>query len=124
MNVLRQCIDSGNKVLNHCLKWPHVVGKYKDKLQEIEDEIVKIGQDYYMSLDMDGDVKKKVHALQDEHTKVHCARNTLIDTFWKVKDLTKGRLEQMVCNVPFSTVISSVTVGLFRIPIGYSKGKN
>lgn len=49
-----------------------------------------------MSLDLDGDVKKKVQALQDEHTKVHCARNTLIDTFQKVKDLTKGRLEQMV----------------------------
>lgn len=96
MNVMRQCIDSANKVFKYCLKWPHVVGKYKDKLEEIKKKLIRTGQNYNMSLDKNEDIKKKIHALQVEHTKVHYDRNTLIDAFWKVKDITEGRLEQMI----------------------------
>lgn len=43
--------------------WPQVVGKYKDKVEEIESKLVKIGQNYSMLLDKNGDVKKKVNDL-------------------------------------------------------------
>lgn len=87
MNILRQCIDSVNKIFNYYLRWPHMVGKCKDKLEQIENELVKIGQDYSMVQDKD-EVKKKVHELQVEHAKIHSAKKTLMETFWKVKDLT------------------------------------
>lgn len=94
MNVLRQCIDLANKIYNYCLRWLHVVGKYKDKLEKNENEPVRIGQDYSMVQDKDGEVRKKVHNLQVEHANVHFSKNTLMDTFWKVKDQTECRLEQ------------------------------
>lgn len=96
MNVLRQCINSSNDIYNYCLRWPHVVGKYKIKLKKIESELNKIGHDYNMVQDQDGAVKNKIHELQVEHTKIHFARNTLMDTFWKVKDQTECKLEQLI----------------------------
>lgn len=96
MSELRYCIDVANKVFNYCLRWPQVVGKYKDKLEEIESELVNNGQNYSMLLDKKGDVKEKVYDLQIEHATVHATKNSLIDAFQKVKDITKGRLEQMI----------------------------
>lgn len=63
MSELRQCIDSPNKVFHYCLTSPHVVGKYKDKLEEIESELVNTRQDYIMLLNNNGDVKKKFYHL-------------------------------------------------------------
>lgn len=96
MSELRLCINSTNNIFNYYLKWPHVTGKYKDKLDKIESELVKIGKDYSMLLDTNGDMRKKVINLQAEHTKVLHTKNVLTNTFWKVKDITEGRLEQMV----------------------------
>lgn len=49
-----------------------------------------------MFQDQDGVVKKNIHELQAEHAKVHFSRNTLMDTLWKVRDLTECRLEQQI----------------------------
>lgn len=79
MNELRQCINSANNIYNYCLHWPHVVGKYKDKLEQIESELNKIGQDYNMFQDQDGAANKRIHELQVEHAKF-----TLLETpLWK-----------------------------------------
>lgn len=96
MNELRQCINLANSIYNYCLQWPHVVGRYKEKLEQIEGEFIKIGQDYSMFQDQDGAVKKMIRELQSEHAKFHFARNNLVDAFWKVKDLIECRLEQLI----------------------------
>lgn len=93
---VEQCINLANNIYNYCLRWPHVVGRYKEKLEQIEVELIKIGQDYDMFQDKDSAVKKRIQELQFEHEKVHFTKNNHVDTFWKVKDLTKCRLEQLI----------------------------
>jgi hypothetical protein len=63
MNELRQCIISSNNIYNYCLRWPHVVGKYKERLDHIEVELNKIGQDFNMLQDQDRKIMKRIQEL-------------------------------------------------------------
>jgi predicted nuclease with TOPRIM domain len=67
MNEVRECINSENNIYNYCLRCPHAINKYKEKLDQIEIELSCIGISFNMIQDQDGSIKKRIQELQIEH---------------------------------------------------------